>query len=604
MNSQNTKLFLIPLILLIFYRISLVLPSTYEAKWEISNLWSKNDQNIYTTTANSTEIVELCKKNPTGYLDFPVIMQGAQEVYLDEVKIGHLNSADFKHVELYYGSPTLKCEDIVMGTNLEWRAFSYASSFSHFNYLPRISKHFPIWKVFSESLNPLVVGGLLAFLFLVLFIFYGKNDEKKGLAPTLFFSILFLSIYFVCTTPAVFHLDIPMIYLHKYGDTSLWVGTLLFLIALSYEHLVGKSLIYLNFVIVSISLFLILTGKNGTEIQNGTNIPFFSVLPTFAYCTIRQGIATFKNFNRMKLYQFLSLFVYTFSTINDALVINGLISGVMLYSLGVFFGVCFFMLAINERILATYVERDHYRLELENSYQEKLKMIQDNAVAHTIANTVQMIAHDLKKPFAMVKLLVNQISSGNISPDLGKRLSEHIESTNLYVDGLLSDILIAGSQKTNRLEPVCLHSLASEIWKEINITDSINKHAFVLRIDHQGKLFVDSLKLRRLLSNLLNNALKAVNSTSETIWIHSSSTVQNGRDMAQIVVGNSNSYIPQKEQTKIFERFQGKDPQGSGLGLAICQEIVHAHGGTISCQSDPLKGTEFIFTLPVINSNI
>jgi len=63
---------------------------------------------------------------------------------------------------------------------------------------------------------------------------------------------------------------------------------------------------------------------------------------------------------------------------------------------------------------------------------------------------------------------------------------------------------------------------------------------------------------------------------------------------------NTGSFIPLEDQPRVFERFYQVDKsrahsgEGMGLGLAIAQEIVHAHGGTISVESSPETGTTFV----------
>jgi len=60
--------------------------------------------------------------------------------------------------------------------------------------------------------------------------------------------------------------------------------------------------------------------------------------------------------------------------------------------------------------------------------------------------------------------------------------------------------------------------------------------------------------------------------------------------------------IPAESAARVFDRFYrvpGAPQHGAGLGLAIAREIVVAHGGTIACQSEPGKGSDFYFLLPV-----
>jgi signal transduction histidine kinase len=67
--------------------------------------------------------------------------------------------------------------------------------------------------------------------------------------------------------------------------------------------------------------------------------------------------------------------------------------------------------------------------------------------------------------------------------------------------------------------------------------------------------------------------------------------------------------IPKEEQSHIFEKFyRSKEHRdlipGTGMGLAIAREIVRAHGGRIWVESEPGKGSEFFFTLPIAGKEV
>lgn len=71
-----------------------------------------------------------------------------------------------------------------------------------------------------------------------------------------------------------------------------------------------------------------------------------------------------------------------------------------------------------------------------------------------------------------------------------------------------------------------------------------------------------------------------------------------------IKVVNTGAGISSEEREKIFERFykvdksRSYDVKGAGLGLYICKTIVEMHGGSIGCNSEEGKYTEFWFTIP------
>ena len=105
----------------------------------------------------------------------------------------------------------------------------------------------------------------------------------------------------------------------------------------------------------------------------------------------------------------------------------------------------------------------------------------------------------------------------------------------------------------------------------------------------------DPARIRGVLGNLLSNAIR---------YTPSGGTVAAGArrsgETVTFAIRDTGQGIPPELRPRIFERFvKGPGSPGSGLGLAIAKDIVSAHGGTIEAVSDPGKGTEIRFTLPV-----
>lgn len=105
----------------------------------------------------------------------------------------------------------------------------------------------------------------------------------------------------------------------------------------------------------------------------------------------------------------------------------------------------------------------------------------------------------------------------------------------------------------------------------------------------------DPARIRGVLGNLLSNAIR---------YTPSGGTVAAGArrsgESVTFAIRDTGQGIPPELRPRIFERFvKGPGSLGSGLGLAIAKDIVSAHGGTIEAVSDPGKGTEIRFTLPV-----
>lgn len=111
---------------------------------------------------------------------------------------------------------------------------------------------------------------------------------------------------------------------------------------------------------------------------------------------------------------------------------------------------------------------------------------------------------------------------------------------------------------------------------------------------------VDREAIARSLLNLVNNALK-YSADDKYVAVN----LYRESDSVKLNVIDHGIGIPRTEQHKIFDKFYRvcdpmcHDNKGSGLGLALVQHIVVAHGGTVSVESSPGKGSNFTISLPL-----
>jgi signal transduction histidine kinase len=119
--------------------------------------------------------------------------------------------------------------------------------------------------------------------------------------------------------------------------------------------------------------------------------------------------------------------------------------------------------------------------------------------------------------------------------------------------------------------------------------------------DHLPNVLVDQDMIRRVVTNLLENASK---------YSPQGSKIEVGArqegDQIQVWVKDNGSGIPASEHERIFDRFTRlkteNTPKGLGLGLAYCRLAIQAHGGNIWVDSEVGAGSRFTFSLPSVQS--
>jgi PAS domain S-box-containing protein len=153
-----------------------------------------------------------------------------------------------------------------------------------------------------------------------------------------------------------------------------------------------------------------------------------------------------------------------------------------------------------------------------------------------------------------------------------------------------------------RLESVVPDELIREAIEEVRAT-ALNANVIV-KPDAAPDLppvQADRERIRHVLTNFLTNAIK-FSSHGEEIIVRSRR--ENGEIYFSVV--DKGPGVPPEYQSRIFDRFfriPNAPKSGTGLGLSIAREFVRAHGGRIGVHSEPGKGSEFYFMLPMQSSD-
>lgn len=274
--------------------------------------------------------------------------------------------------------------------------------------------------------------------------------------------------------------------------------------------------------------------------------------------------------------------------------------------------VVFFSFALADRVnmLAAAQERAQTALhaaEVRRLESEKT-LARETAKANqyqVLAQLTQTLAHDIRKPFSMIKIALERMATLGDDPSDVKnavgKIRLHIGKAFDDVNRLISDVMEISTGKAS------LHSSRHSLRALVAaaLAQTFRYHASTnieLRVAmrHRFLCRIDEYKIQRVLVNLLDNARQAMGGTG-TISIISGDGVGPKGGMVELVVKNTNSWIAAEDAAHIFEPFFTKGKKGgTGLGLAICRQIIEAHGGQIRCISSRELGTSFHLTIPAI----
>jgi len=243
---------------------------------------------------------------------------------------------------------------------------------------------------------------------------------------------------------------------------------------------------------------------------------------------------------------------------------------------------------------------------LEKDIQKHLEELEQSN--QDLQNFAFMASHDLRNPLVLIESFSERLRAkhgANLS-DQGLNYLQQIEKASQRMQTLI-DSMLKYSQtitQTVQYDSCSLSDVVRDVISDLDMV--IKQQGAIVEVDELPKILADPMQMYQLFENLVGNALKFRKpDEAPKIWIYEASqiAVDKNKTIHEIVVEDNGIGFNEKDSDKIFGLCQRLHAttnhyEGTGLGLSICKRIVERHGGKITAQSTPGKGSKFIIHLP------
>ncbi|MCP4136743.1 MAG: response regulator [bacterium] len=306
-------------------------------------------------------------------------------------------------------------------------------------------------------------------------------------------------------------------------------------------------------------------------------------------------------------------FILLIAVINDILFNNRVIDTIRIAHWGLL--TCVFSMAyfLSFRSSRAYIAIEYLSNKLEDkSLEIEMKNVElvtlDRLKDEFLANT----SHELRTPLnGIIGIADSMLDNEGLDEESRANLAL-IVSSGMRLSNLVNDMLDFARLKNKEIElkqvPVDIKSLTDVVielsrplvgQKELTLVNLIDEETSPVRGDED--------RLQQILFNLVGNGIKFTESGEVCI----SAELQQPDDTKskpylKVIVADTGIGIPMEKQADIFKSFEQADGSiarrygGTGIGLSIVKQLVELHGGKITVESEPGKGSRFSFTVPVV----
>jgi signal transduction histidine kinase len=269
---------------------------------------------------------------------------------------------------------------------------------------------------------------------------------------------------------------------------------------------------------------------------------------------------------------------------------------VMALAWGIGLGFHWFGALVAPQLRRRLVEREVQREVAAGVHRERRSLGAEHA--RTLEQLSASIAHEIRNPITAAKSLVQQMgedpaSASNV--DYAKVALDELDR----VERSISHLLRYAREEEMDVRDVKLPDVIDSALETFRDRVARLGVRVTRELDGSGTLKADAEKLRRVMINLIGNALDALEQAATP---DPEIRILAGENLAGtklwVRVRDNGPGIEAAALEGLFSPFATSKPTGTGLGLAISKKLVDAHGGSIEVHSEPGDGTEFVLTFP------
>ena len=232
----------------------------------------------------------------------------------------------------------------------------------------------------------------------------------------------------------------------------------------------------------------------------------------------------------------------------------------------------------------------------------KLERERDNKLTNVEA-IMAAIAHEVRQP--LMAIVIN----GSAARRFLARVPADIDEATANLNRIIADcrrasevfdsILTLFRREDQERQAIDVNEITLEVLQSSR--GELAEHRVTTRTELASELPLISghkRQLQQVISNLVQNAIEAMDNTADRDRVLRVRTGLHNRDAIIVAVEDSGPGVDPKQLGSIFDAFFTTKSHGIGLGLAICRMIVERHGGQLTAASDGNNGARFQFVLP------